>query len=544
MTGPVWDGTGRDPWLPRRLDAALEVAETEEDIRSAVWAALQGWLVQVSRRVLRSGRPDPDAVFALEPTWREIVLGIVRGQVLKAVGKAFVKLFGSGYRYDQRPFVTAYLAEVTNRLVRVADEVYDLVAREMAIGVNLGEGIPELAARVDVSLSTTASERWPNRATVIARTEAIGALNAGRHDAFRAYAADSEEELFQVWLATADSRTRETHRLADGQRVPLGEPFEVGGFSLRFPGDPSGPPQEVIQCVPGNTLVQFPGLRAALRRRYQGQMVRIKLSSGDELSITPNHPVLRANGLWTPAGEVVEGDQLVRTLPGRKLPGEPYPGHAPTMISKVHGAAGLTAMTRRVALTPPDLHGDAPKGYVQVVTQHRYLTPDLVAASDEEVRQFGLTLADLATLGGGRGQAPASLDHGGQEILSDPTGTPGDVRRAGLSAPGAGVELGHAEPVGLAGSPDGNAQLVQLPDDGRSADAEGQGNCVGGLPAFVALAEVVKVELYGFQGHVFNLDTGHGWYSANSIITRNCRCTSLLVDADEVLDLSNRQMKR
>lgn len=270
MTGPVWDGTGRDPWLPHRLDAALQVAETEEGIRRAVWAALQGWLVQVSRRVLSGGRPDPDAVFALAPTWRDMVAAIVRGQILKAVGQAFVKLFGQGYQYDQRPFVTAYLAEVTNRLVRVADEVYDLVAAEMAVGVNLGDGIPELAARVDSVLSTTGSERWPNRAVVIARTEAIGALNAGRFDAFRTYADQEDEPLFQLWLATEDSRTRETHRLADGQRVPLGEPFTVGGFSLRFPGDPMGPPQEVIQCRCTSLLVdadeEIPTVDRQMRR--------------------------------------------------------------------------------------------------------------------------------------------------------------------------------------------------------------------------------------------------------------------------------------
>jgi uncharacterized protein with gpF-like domain len=51
-----------------------------------------------------------------------------------------------------------------------------------------------------------------------------------------------------VHNSTDDSRTRETHRLADGQRVALGQPFIVGGFELAFPGDPDGPPQEVIQC--------------------------------------------------------------------------------------------------------------------------------------------------------------------------------------------------------------------------------------------------------------------------------------------------------
>lgn len=250
MTGPVWDGRGTDPWLPQRLDARLEAATVERDIREAVWAALSDWLVRLARRVLRGeGRmPDMDAVWAMAPLWRDAVDLIIRGQVLKAIGLAFEKLLGADYRWVQRPFVTAYLAEVRNRLVRVPEEVYDLVAGEVAKGVNLGESIPKLAARVDNVLSTTASERWPNRATVIARTETIGALNAGRADAFQAVATDSDEELFSFWLATDDNRTRHTHREAEGQRVPVGTPFQVGGHQLRFPGDPLGPPQEVIQC--------------------------------------------------------------------------------------------------------------------------------------------------------------------------------------------------------------------------------------------------------------------------------------------------------
>jgi len=249
VTGPVWDGRGIDPWLPQRLEARMETAAVERDIRAVVWAALSNWLVQLSRRILRGdGRPDMDAVWAMAPLWREAVDAILRGEILKAVGVAFAKILGPDYRYGARPFVTAYLAEVRNRLVRIPDEVYDLVAGEVAQGVNLGESLPKLRARIDNVLSTTGSERWPNRATVIARTESIGALNAGRTDAFRIVAADADEPLFLFWLATDDTRTRPTHEAAEGQRVPVGAPFIVGGFELRFPGDPLGPPQEVIQC--------------------------------------------------------------------------------------------------------------------------------------------------------------------------------------------------------------------------------------------------------------------------------------------------------
>lgn len=259
MTQPVWDGRGVDPWLPARLDARLEVARVERDIRRAFWAALSDWLVQTARRVLRGdlAPPNPDAIWARVPAWHEAVELIVRGEIFKALGLAYDKLLGRGYAWEQRVFVTSYLAQVRNRLVRVPDEVFDLVAGQMAAGINLGEGIPVLASRVDSVLSTTRTVRWPNRATVVARTEAIGALNAGRTDAFRALAEEEPDVEFErLWLSTSDNRTRETHREADQQRVPLDQPFLVGGFELMFPGDPSGPPQEVIQCRCTSLLVE------------------------------------------------------------------------------------------------------------------------------------------------------------------------------------------------------------------------------------------------------------------------------------------------
>lgn len=258
MSAPVWNGQGKDPWLPARLDARLEAAHVERDIRRAFWAELSGWLVETARAVLRGdGRPNPDAVWARVPAWREAVDLVIRGEIFKAVGLAFRKLLGSAYAWDQRQFVVSYLAEVRNRLVRVPEEVFDVIAHEVATGVNLGEGIPKLRDRIDTVLSTTGTARWSNRATVIARTETMGALNAGRHEAFRALAEEEPDlEFERIWLATDDSRTRHTHEEADGQRVPLGAPFRVGGFELRFPGDPLGPPQEVIQCRCVSLLVE------------------------------------------------------------------------------------------------------------------------------------------------------------------------------------------------------------------------------------------------------------------------------------------------
>lgn len=250
MTSPVWNGRGRDPWLPYRLDGAIRVGVHERAIRQGIWAALSSWLVGTARRVLRGNTlpPDLDVIWSRAPAWRAAVDKVVKGEIREAMGAAYAPLFGPGFEWEQRPAAAAYLGEVENRLVRVPDEVYDVVASEVQQGLGMGEGVPELAGRVDNVLSTTATPRWSNRATVIARTEAVGALNAGRNDAFKVAEQDAGIDMVKVWLATEDSRTRPSHRAADGQRVPMGANFTVGGSSLAFPGDPSGPPSEVIQC--------------------------------------------------------------------------------------------------------------------------------------------------------------------------------------------------------------------------------------------------------------------------------------------------------
>jgi uncharacterized protein with gpF-like domain len=50
------------------------------------------------------------------------------------------------------------------------------------------------------------------------------------------------------WVAVQDARTRVTHSIASGQQVGIEESFIVGGYKLKYPGDPGGPPEETINC--------------------------------------------------------------------------------------------------------------------------------------------------------------------------------------------------------------------------------------------------------------------------------------------------------
>lgn len=256
MTG--WDGSGVDPWLPERLRRDAAVAAAERDVFHQLWAELSAWLVKVRRAVAPSLSlpPDPMSLWAFLPDWERLVERFVTGPVLDVFGLAFTKVFGPGFRYDDRPAAMAHLASVTNRMVRTPDEVFNLIATSIAEGAGLGEGIRDLAARIQRLLTVTETQIWRNRATTVARTETLGAFNAGRADMFGVLADDIGGDFEKLWLATDDDRTRKSHREADGQRVPLGSPFTIGadeslnliGVQMMQPGDPNGPANEVINC--------------------------------------------------------------------------------------------------------------------------------------------------------------------------------------------------------------------------------------------------------------------------------------------------------
>lgn len=135
--------------------------------------------------------------------------------------------------------VEEYLAGARNRLVGVSDDLWVNARQQLLEGIDAGESIPELAARVADAAALT-----EGRAHVVSRTETVSAFNAGSIDTARLLGVD----MVKVWEATGDARTRPDHAEAQGQERPIDEPFDVGGVALDVPGDPSGPPEAVINC--------------------------------------------------------------------------------------------------------------------------------------------------------------------------------------------------------------------------------------------------------------------------------------------------------
>lgn len=236
-----------DEGLPARLRAQSVIREGERAVGRSWFRSLTRWLDRVRPAVRQGGGVDPGRVSDHTAYWTEQV----DAEIVPTVGGVLRRVAGrvSGGLPSQDPWVSGYLNEVGNRLVRLPNEVYGLIVAEVERGLREGRSIEDVAQDIDVLLTASGSERWPNRAVTVARTETIGAVNAG---VFRAAQIDAEQRgdvaPFKVWLSTDDRRTRPTHVEADQQRTLLSEPFQVGTSRLMFPGDPRGPAGEVINC--------------------------------------------------------------------------------------------------------------------------------------------------------------------------------------------------------------------------------------------------------------------------------------------------------
>ena len=123
-------------------------------------------------------------------------------------------------------------------------QTQNIVRNAVAVGLDEGLGEIEVAKNIQAEVRQQAALLSRHRARVIARTETHGAANAANNAAAEITGLPMKKQ----WVASGGERTRSDHRRADGQTVGLNESFNVGGASLMFAGDPSGPADQVINC--------------------------------------------------------------------------------------------------------------------------------------------------------------------------------------------------------------------------------------------------------------------------------------------------------
>jgi hypothetical protein len=230
------------------------VANRERDenrLTGVVADALRRWLTSAREAVMRPFRqynmqPDATAIYGTQSVWDSEV-----DSIMSVIGQIAMGAWSEATDVppvSRHAFVMSQLAQTQNLLVRIPDEVYNLVFAEITDGVNAGQTVEQIAQRVDRLLTFTGSERWPNRARTIAQTETTRAYGAGTLAAGMEQSRLTGRLLRKRWDSERDEKVRISHREVDGKVEDLGMPFYVDGIPMMFPGDPLAPPDLVINC--------------------------------------------------------------------------------------------------------------------------------------------------------------------------------------------------------------------------------------------------------------------------------------------------------
>lgn len=355
------------------------------------------------------------------------------------------------------------------------------------------------------------------RARLIARTEAARFTNAliqARGDEL----VGQGERVTRQWLSARDANVDggdpggPCARNDNGERFGLGEIFPSG--DARPPAHPG--------CLPGDALVTAtPAIAAQTERWYDGDLVVIGTTNDQDLTCTPNHPILTDRG-WVAASLLHVGAHVVghQSRQGVATTTQVDNQHVPARIKEI---ADTFRRAREVSSVPvplsaPDFHGDGVDGQVAIIRANRSLWDGPYA----DVAEYRL---EEMFVGRPAGSVAFTGQRHANPLAHEMTPTRGRLVSGfdlGMSLPG--VHAGPFDAFGLGSTPRRDGVIQEQAPQGGTADLLPLRKSLLRHTGQIVLYDVISVRRVPFAGHVYNLQTQDGWYAVSGIITHNCRC--------------------
>lgn len=230
----------------RRIGSALGATEKAS---STAWDALK-------RYITETGQVDREAWEALTEEQRKALMDEFVGSLIDwpnetdVLNKVFEPLWKEAYtagakqtqelyglRGVQRPeLISTAKLRGGRRVTNVTQTTKDAIARIVADGIENGDSTQVMADSIMQEMNTN-----EKRARLIAQQETMTSLSTGQYDMM--VNAGAQTKTWHHMSITPDYRR--DHRRMDGETVPIDAKFSNG---LRFPRDPDGPADEVINC--------------------------------------------------------------------------------------------------------------------------------------------------------------------------------------------------------------------------------------------------------------------------------------------------------
>lgn len=479
------------------------------------------------------------------------------GRVFKSV--LGVDLFGAEPWLNQE--VRGFVQTNTSLITSIPEQYLTRVESTVYEGARRGTSWQEIAGDLEDTYGVTQS-----RAELIARDQ-IGKFNGQLTELRQSEAGVSQ----YIWRTANDDRVREEHAARDGQTFDWSDP----------PDD--GHPGEAINCFPGSTAIGgLQDIRRIYRRLYPAELALVITDGNSSIQATPNHPVLTDSG-WKALKDVEIGDYLIETERDGGLGFEKNIEYADPTIEQIFNLASLIAPTLATKGVATQFHGDGSAKEVEVVLLESSLPDMLDAGEVKGICERILAITDVMTrmlplsrqsqldsMAKGLGFAPDSVMGRTSQLLAFLGGHHSHTDKISL-ATGAWFYAALQEPTpnGVAvdaillgerkltdpGEVFGNEVLLsnifavvcRSIDRSSRIDAPGaeefaevvraasfsHGDLAQAHPIVKKPRRVIhkSISEQAFGAHVYNLETGSGWYVAQGLAVHNCRCY-----AEPVLD--------
>lgn len=385
-------------------------------------------------------------------------------------------------------------------------------------GLSLGKSFEVMAKDLKKALNKTYSD-----AIRIVRTEGMTAINSGQALAYNR-AIENGVKGKEIWNATRDQRTRIDHRHADGKERDKEGYFNVGGEKALYPGDPNLTAGNRINCIPEYAIPIGFNVEKLYKRYYEGNLINIKTSSGLELSITPNHPILTDHG-WIAANLINESSNIICVDFGKKINRFNHNiNYRPPMINKIFDLFRIMTIKQRVFGTKDQFHGDGENSDINIESFNGQLWNSFESAFYKplikNVFSFSNILACFLSSFGSLNKFLFRTFHS----------TNGIVRGLRKFLSFFWGSLFHSSKHGFTSISGSDVIFKEPSPDNLTRDIKITCERFFRSPVIIFSDKVISINNFSYSGYVYNLQTKDGYYgiyndNGKMSIVHNCRCT-------------------
>lgn len=252
-------------------------------------------------------------------------------------------------------------------------------------GLLLGESIPKLIERIPEDMRTIEREM-----ITLTRTYVADINNKAMLDVYKANKDIIKEEQ---WNATLELST-----LGYGTCIRcasmMGKSFPITEVHNRPPLHP--------RCVTAESIIFAPDITHFMQSRYSGPIIKISLSNGTDLSVTPNHMLMTPNGLVM-ARFLAKSDYLLGSKHFKGVVfGNPNDNRNELRIDNVikSFSESFSVPSASMPMSSEYFHGDGVFGdkYVNIINANSFLINNINTKFFNKISSYFFSSVDLASL--------------------------------------------------------------------------------------------------------------------------------------------------